>query len=42
MSTPTRVRVSDAGFMPQEDAAGEGAGLRAVAGALGRRATQQP
>ena len=29
-------------FMPQEDAAREGPGLRAVAGALGGRAAQQP
>jgi hypothetical protein len=39
---PTRARGSDAGFTFQEDAAGKGAGLRVVAGALGGLAAQQP
>lgn len=33
---------SDVGFVPQEDAAGEGTGLGAVAGALGGPAADQP
>lgn len=33
---------SDAGFLPQEDAAGKGAGLGAVEGALGGPAAHQP
>lgn len=39
---PTRARGSGAGFTFQEDAAGKGAGLRVVAGALGGLAAQQP
>lgn len=39
---PARGRGSGAGFTFQEDAAGKGAGLRVVAGALGGLAAQQP
>lgn len=33
---------SESGLLPQEDAAGEGTGLRAVASALGGHAAQRP